>query len=197
MNKKLLIIMATLMVVLPALASCGRTYSGLEAAPGKAIPHGVGVGFANCLGCHAGGMAKAKVPYDHVALNYTNADCSSLGACHARPAGSEIEEPEEPGDPIDPGDVVYLPAIPVKFGIGHKDQADLEANSNCQMCHGKGGGQDYPTPDKNGLWDGGKKGGNSTHHPDVYKVESGSPQDHTGRESQTLTDCTKSGCHSF
>ncbi|MCL2140945.1 MAG: hypothetical protein FWH42_04705 [Dehalococcoidia bacterium] len=110
---------------------------------------------------------------------------------------SKASTEDNPSSTTQDGEYAYLPATPVKFGIGHKDQADLEANSNCQMCHGKGSGQDYPTPDKNGLWDGGKKGGNSTHHPGTYKVESGSLQDHTGRESQTLADCTKSGCHSF
>ncbi|MCL2706960.1 MAG: hypothetical protein FWE97_02170 [Dehalococcoidia bacterium] len=89
MNKKLLIIIAILIVTLPVIAGCTlRTSKEPQSMPPD-IPHPADdVRFRNCLACHANDMLRAKAPLDHVAFKYTNTECSDMVVCHAKQDGS-------------------------------------------------------------------------------------------------------------
>ena len=82
MNKKLLILLALVLVVIPAVAACGRTTTvDPTSAVAAKVPHPVDVRFENCNACHAVDQLNAKTPKDHVALGYTNQNCKTI-ACH-------------------------------------------------------------------------------------------------------------------
>jgi hypothetical protein len=82
MNKKLLILLALILVVVPAAAACGRTTTtGSTSLPADKVPHAVDVRFENCNACHVADQLNAKKPFDHVALEYTNQNCTSI-VCH-------------------------------------------------------------------------------------------------------------------
>ncbi|MCL1886028.1 MAG: hypothetical protein FWF98_04670 [Dehalococcoidia bacterium] len=89
MNKKLLILVAVILVALPVISGCTLRVAG-NARSAPAIPHAVDdVRFNNCLVCHASDMWRTEdKAEDHVYEGYTNKDCSSGETCHARPDGS-------------------------------------------------------------------------------------------------------------
>ena len=205
MNKKLLILLAFALIVVPVAASCGRTAltGQVKAQP---IPHAVDVRFADCLACHVADMAKAKAPFDHVALAYTDKDCSSLPICHALPKGSAMTTPPTttpasstpasstpasttPGGSTTPASSTPAATLPAVAGaITTHTAAQLASYKGlCQMCHGPGTTNSNPYPP---TWDG--KANGSTTNPGVYTVAAGSPQDHS---QYTVDQCTQAGCH--
>ena len=201
MNKKLLILLAFALIVIPVAASCGRTaLTGQKLA--QPIPHAVDVRFADCLACHVTEMEKAKAPFDHVALGYTDKDCSSLPICHALPTGSATTTPPTTTKPASTTPVSTTPAgsttpasstsaatLPTAaIAITTHTAAQLASYKGlCQMCHAPGTTNSNPyTP----SWDG--KANGSTANTGVYAVVAGSPQDHT---PYTVDQCTQAGCH--
>ncbi|MCL2679476.1 MAG: hypothetical protein FWF18_04245 [Dehalococcoidia bacterium] len=182
-NKKLLVLLAMVLVMLPA-AACGRTTTpGDTAVPGDPVPHAVDVRFENCLACHAAGLLAATTPFDHFALGYTNKDCSSLPACHsvgsANPPGT-VTPPPPPPDPD--GEYPVLGGTAGKLPAGH---AGYFAAQMCYACHMPGTGADqYPMAP---VWAG------SVANPGPWTVTEGSPGDHTGRTS----DATCITCHTM
>ena len=89
MNKKLLILIITLVIALPIISGCTlRVAVGSRFAAD--IPHAVDdVRFNNCLSCHAADMLSTiDAAIDHVYEGFTNKDCSRNSDCHARPDGS-------------------------------------------------------------------------------------------------------------
>jgi hypothetical protein len=207
MNKKLLILLAFALIVVPVASACGRI--ALTGQPlAQPIPHAVDVRFADCLACHAADMAIAKTPFDHVALGYTDNDCSSLPVCHALPKGSATTTPPVttptttpagstiPGGSTTPAGSTTppasstppatLPATPIAITY-HNAAYMVTYKTLCQLCHGPTTTNSNPYPP---TWDGGKNG--STAYPGVYTVTPGSPADHT---NYTTDQCTQAGCH--
>ncbi len=90
MNKKLLILMALILVVIPVASACGRTTTtgGMLAEP---VPHAIDVRFENCMACHVADQLAAK-PIDHVAMGFTNENCTQKG-CHAAPGATTTTPP--------------------------------------------------------------------------------------------------------
>jgi hypothetical protein len=86
MNKKLLILIAGLVVTISVTAGCTlRDMSGNDSKIAPEIPHAVDVRFNNCLVCHAADLLRTEGKmYDHIEEQYTNEDCSSRSVCHAR-----------------------------------------------------------------------------------------------------------------
>ena len=200
MNKKLLILLAFALVVVPVAASCGRTALTGQALA-QPVSHAVDVRFADCLACHAADMSKAKAPFDHVALGYTDKDCSSLPICHALPSGSAITTPPTttpasstpasttPGGSSTPASstpAATLPAQAIAITTHSASQLALY-KTMCQICHGQGTTNSNPYPP---TWDG--KANGSTANTGVYTVVPGSLQDHS---QYTVDQCTQAGCH--
>ena len=201
MNKKLLILLAFALIVVPVAASCGRTALTGQALA-QPIPHAVDVRFADCLACHVNEMAKAKAPFDHVALGYTDKDCSSLPVCHALPKGSATTTPPTTTKPVSTtpagtttGGTTPVSSTPVAAALTEKPIAITTHSAAvmasykglCQMCHANGTTNSNPYPP---TWDGAKNG--STANKGVYAIPPGSVQDHT---PYTVEECTKAGCH--
>ncbi|MCL1885777.1 MAG: hypothetical protein FWF98_03330 [Dehalococcoidia bacterium] len=90
MNKKLLILVAVILVALPIISGCALRVAGDVARSAPDIPHAVDdVRYNNCLVCHALDMWRTEdTAKDHVYEGYTNKDCSRDETCHARPDGS-------------------------------------------------------------------------------------------------------------
>jgi len=201
MNKKLLILLAIALVVIPVASACGRT--ALTGQPlAQPIPHAVDVRFADCLACHAADQIKAKAPFDHVALKYTNKDCSSLPVCHALPTGTATTTPPpttkitttSTTPPTDSG-TTTTSTPPVGATLTDKAIAITTHNAAafaaykglCQMCHAKGLSNSNPYAPS---WDG--KASGSTANTGVYTIAPGSVQDHS---TYTVDQCTQAGCH--
>ena len=206
MNKKLLLLLAFVTIVIPVASSCGRT--ALTGQPlAQPIPHAVDVRFADCLVCHVAEMAKAKAPFDHVALGYTDKDCSSLPICHALPKGSATTTPPTTTKPVSTTPTGTTPAGTTPVGTTPVVTAPVAATLTekpiaitthsaavmasykglCQMCHANGTTNSNPYPP---TWDGAKNG--STANKGIYTIVPGSVQDHT---PYTVDECTKAGCH--
>ena len=177
MNKKLLILMAVILVTIPVLAGCTRQPFPPGGLKGNPIPHPVHIGFANCLSCHAGDMLRAA---DHA--DYTNKDCSRSGVCHPRPEGDGEDEPGEPTG--------SLPSTPHVF-VYHKNGFTPSQKADCISCHGVGSGSDFPTAPQ---WNGTKF---SQWYKGLHEIAPGSPQDHTNRTNMTYDGCTAPGCHAY
>lgn len=195
MNKKLLILLATIVVILPLVSACGRT-----AVTGKPIaqpvPHAIDVRFENCNACHVADQLNAK-PLPHAGMGYTNADCTKAG-CHAAKAGATTTPATTPASttpaattpgattPVSSAPAATLPTVGV--AITTHNAAQLTGYKGlCQMCHGPGTTNSNPYPT---TWDG--KANGSTANTGVYSVVAGSVQDHT---SYTVEQCTQAGCH--
>jgi cytochrome c5 len=146
-------------------------------------------------------MVKAKAPFDHVALAYTDKDCSSLPVCHALPKGSATTTPPTtkpvsttPGSTT-PGSTTPVSSTPAAAALTDKPIAITTHSAAvmasykdlCQMCHANGTTNSNPYPP---TWDGGKNG--STANKGVYTITPGSVQDHT---PYTVAQCTQAGCH--
>jgi hypothetical protein len=201
MNKKLLILLAFAIVAIPMASACGRT--ALTGQPlAQPIPHAVDVRFADCLACHAADMAKAKTPFDHVALGYTDKDCSSLPVCHKLPTGSATTTPPvttptttPAGSTTSGGSTTPVSSTPagatlttVARPITDHSLATLKAYAGiCQMCHAPGLPNSNPYPP---TWNGGASG--SLVNTGIYTIAPGSPADHT---NYTADQCTQAGCH--
>jgi len=206
MNKKLLILLAFALVVVPVAASCGRTALTGQALA-QPVSHAVDVRFADCLACHAADMSKAKAPFDHVALGYTDKDCSSLPICHALPQGSAATTPPTTTVPVSttpvsstpgsttPGSTTPVSSTPAAATLTEKPLAITTHSAAvmasykglCQMCHANGTTNSNPYPP---TWDGAKNG--STANKGVYTIVPGSVQDHS---QYTVDQCTQAGCH--
>jgi cytochrome c553 len=201
MNKKLLILLALAIVAIPMASACGRT--ALTGQPlAQPIPHAVDVRFADCLACHAADMAEAKAPFDHVALGYTDKDCSSLPVCHKLPTGSAMTTPptstavsstpasSTPGSSTTPASSTPAGATltTTPRAITDHNLAALKAYAGlCKMCHAPGLSNSNPYPP---TWNGGASG--STVNTGIYTIVPGSPADHT---NYTDDQCTQAGCH--
>jgi hypothetical protein len=188
-------------------SACGRT--ALTGQPlAQPIPHAVDVRFADCLVCHVADQLSAKAPFDHVALKYTNKDCSSLPVCHALPKGTSTTPPTSttpsttkpstttpgtttPGSTT-PGSTTpgtTTPSAKVLGSVALKLEPTFHPaayDTVCMLCHAEGVGvQQYPMAP---TWPGTPKS------PGPWTVEKGSPADHTGRTD--VATCTKqAGCH--
>jgi cytochrome c553 len=211
MNKKLLIMLAIALVVVPVASSCGRTaLKGQSKA--QPIPHVIDVRFENCLVCHVADQIAAKVPFDHVALQYTSKDCSSLPICHALPAGSITTPPTKTttappsttpststtpggttgstGTALPPTTTAVAKTLP-EVGLPnttHSKAVLASYKGLCLMCHGQGMSNSQPYAP---TWDG--KASGSLVNTGVYTVIAGSKADHTGYTNET--DCLQANCH--
>ena len=208
MNKKLLILLAFALIVVPVAASCGRlpVKTGVPIAP--AVGHPIDVRYENCNACHVQDQLDAK-PLPHLGLNYTNAQCTQKG-CHAvqgavtttttPPVSTTTIPPVSttttPGGSTTSGGsttpvsstpaAATLPAAAV--AITTHTAAQLASYKGlCQMCHGPGTTNSNPYPP---TWDG--KANGSTVNTGKYTVVAGSTQDHS---QYTVDQCTQAGCH--
>jgi hypothetical protein len=205
MNKKLLILIATLLVILPVVASCGRTSTtGNTKLPADKIPHVVDVRFENCMACHVADQLAAAKPLPHIGMNYTNKDCISV-ACHALSSGATTTPPPTtttttpPTSPTNTGTSTgtttgtattsttptgkVLGAVALKLVASSHPAA---YDTLCLMCHGVGVGiQQYPVAP---TWPG------TPVSPGPWIVTAGSPADHTNRTDVAIC-LTQAGCH--
>ena len=194
MNKKLLILLATVVILLPIVSACGRTApTGKPLA--QPVPHAIDVRFENCNACHVNDQLNAK-PLPHKGMGYTNADCTKPG-CHAASTTTTtppVTTPPVSTPPVSSGVTtppVSTPAATlseVGVAITTHNLAQMTGYKGlCQMCHAAGGTNSNPYPP---TWDGAKNG--STANKGVYTITPGSVQDHT---NYTVDQCTQAGCH--
>jgi hypothetical protein len=209
MNKKLLILIAAILVILPVVASCGRTSTtGNTKLPADTIPHVVDVRFENCMACHVADQLAAAKPLPHIGMNYTNKDCISA-ACHklsgtttppvtttttppvSTPPGTGTGTTSTP--PASSTPAATLTDKPIAITTHNlaalKAYGDGTPNALCQMCHAPGTTNSNPYAPS---WDG--KANGSTANPGVYAIAPGSVQDHTPYK---VEECTKAGCHAL
>jgi hypothetical protein len=198
MNKKLLILLAIALVILP-VASCGRTaVTGKPLA--QPVPHAVDVRFADCLACHVTDQLNAK-PLPHTDPNtgksYTNADCTKAG-CHkvsgattpptstTPPSSTPTGTGTSSTPPVSSKPAATLPDKAIAITT-HSAAVLTSYKGLCQMCHGPGTTNSNPYPP---TWDG--KANGSTANTGVYTIAAGSTQDHS---QYTVDQCTQAGCH--
>ncbi|RJO60455.1 MAG: hypothetical protein C4542_09160 [Dehalococcoidia bacterium] len=216
MNKKLLILLAIALVVIPVASACGRTApTGITTLPAPKVPHVVDVRFENCNACHVTNQLRATFPLLHageqvvlgktVSVYYTNKDCISA-ACHVLQAGVTMPPPTTTKTTTTTGGTGTTttggtgttgttttsnpPATLTDKAIAittHNAAAMAAYKTLCQMCHAKGLANSNPYPP---TWDG--KASGSTQNTGVYEIVPGSPQDHT---PYTIEQCTQAGCH--
>lgn len=200
MNKKLLILIAIALMLIPAASACGRTTTtGSTKIPADKVPHAVDVRFENCNACHVADQLAATKPLPHTGMNYTNASCISV-ACHQLESGI-LPPPTTTVPPTmttttatTPGGTgttatTTTPSGKVLGSVALK----LEAASHpaaydtlCMMCHAIGVGvQQFPTAP---TWPGTPKS------PGPWTVTAGSAADHTSR-IDVATCLTTAGCH--
>ena len=201
MNKKLLILLAIAIVVIPLATACGRTAAtGVTTLPAPKIPHPIDVRYENCNACHVADQLSANKPLPHTGMNYTNKDCISL-ACHEPETTTTTTTTPPPTTNTTTGTTTptggtsttatTLPVLTdVAVPITNHTLAGLAAYKTvgCLFCHGPTGS--YPQPYA-GTWDG--KASASLHNTGVYTITAGSKADHTGYTE--ATDCSAAGCH--
>jgi hypothetical protein len=212
MNKKLLILLAFALVVIPVASACGRTApTGITTLPAPKVPHVVDVRFENCNVCHVADQLKANVPLPHatkqvvlgktVSIYYPNKDCISA-ACHVLQAGVTTPPPTTTPTTTTTGGT----GTTTTGGTGTTTSATLKTLSEigvpntthnkaalaayktigCLFCHGPTGSNPQPYAP---TWD----AKTSTHNTGIFAVTPGSKADHTGYTNET--DCEQANCH--
>ncbi len=201
MNKKLLILIALVLVVLPVASACGRT-TKLGDKKFLPMPHPLDVRFENCNVCHAADQVKlTTLPFDHTLYTFQN--CMQAG-CHkytppkttTAPPLTTTSPSTTPGGTTGTGTAppptttavaLTLPEIGLP-NTTHSKAVLASYKGLCMMCHGLGMSNAQPYAP---TWDG--KASGSLVNLGVYTVLAGSKADHTGRTNET--DCLQANCH--